>query len=80
MAYQEALVELEVSGALLEELVYTIQPLEEDGTASIAVFYHMTRAIKEPMTKPNPLPIHKYLKSLKNDKSSYKLSMLATET
>ncbi len=65
-AHQKGLVELEEAGELLEELMNTVQPLQEHGTlfTHILSVLLMTTAIRKLMTVIQPLRLHQHLKTL----------------
>ena len=64
--YQEVEVELEVAGELQQQLVDTVQPLEEDRAALVGVQAGrvLPATIAEPVAKPQPLSLHQYLEPL----------------
>ena len=45
LTHKEGFIELEVTGALSEQLIDTVQPLEEDRTTRVRVLSHMTTAV-----------------------------------
>lgn len=64
--HQEGLVELKQAGELFEQLVHTVQPLQEDGTllAHVVCVLLVATAVPEFMTVVQPLSLHKHLKTL----------------
>ncbi len=64
--HQESLVELKQAGELFEQLVNTVQPLEEDGTllAHIVSVLLVATAVPKLMTKVKPIRLYKHLETL----------------
>lgn len=64
--HQEGLVELKQAGELLEQLVNTVQPLQEDGTllAHIGCVLLVTTPVPKLMTIIQPVGLHKHLEPL----------------
>lgn len=64
--HQEGLVELEQAGELFEQLVNTVQPLQEDGTllAHVVCVLLVATSVSELMTKVQPFSLHKHLEPL----------------
>ena len=64
--YQKVEVELEVTGKLEEELVDTVQPLEEHGAPLVGVGTGrvLATAVAESVAKSQPLSLHQHLEPL----------------
>lgn len=64
--HQEGLVELEQAGELFEQLVNTVQPLQENRTllAHIVCVFLVATSVAELMTKVQPFSLHKHLEPL----------------
>lgn len=64
--HQEGLVELKQAGELFEQLVNTVQPLQEDGTllAHIICVLLVATAIPKLVAIVQPVDLHKHLKTL----------------
>lgn len=63
---QEGLVELKQAGELFEQLVDTVQPLQEDGTllAHIISILLVATAVSKLMTVVQPVDLYKHLETL----------------
>ena len=66
---QEGLVELEDAGELLEELVHTVEPLQEHGTllAHVAGLLLVPTAVPELVPEIQPLCLHQNLEALNTE-------------
>lgn len=64
--HQEGLVELKQAGELFEQLVNTVQPLQEDGTllAHIVSILLVATAVPKLMTVVQPVNLYKHLETL----------------
>lgn len=64
--HQEGLVELKQAGELFEQLVNTVQPLQEDGTllAHIVSILLVATAVPKLMAIVQPLSLYKHLETL----------------
>lgn len=70
--HQEGLVELKQAGELFEQLVNTVQPLQEDGTllAHIIRVLLVATAIPKLVAVVQPVDLHKHLKTLETTRHS----------
>jgi len=64
--HQEGLVELKETWELFEQLVNTVQPLQEDGTllADVVSVLLVATAVPKLMTVVQPLGLYKHLEAL----------------
>ena len=64
--HQEGLVELKQTGELFEQLVNTVQPLQEHGTllAHIVSVLLVATAVPKLMTIVQPISLHEHLEAL----------------
>lgn len=78
--YQEGLVELKQAGELFEQLVDTVQPLQEDGAllAHIIRVLLVAAAIPELVTVVQPVDLDKHLKPLERTSHSALQEVLPT--
>lgn len=70
--YQKGLVELKRAGKLPLQLVYAVQPLQEDGTALVHVLgiFPMSTAVRKLMSEIQPLSFHQNLETLQRLKKT----------